>query len=73
MIDFLTPSMLLVVALYVKHRLDRIDVSLTDISLKQEKHFNKETTFEQDLSSRLENLQNMRFSPMTFRQGPRRN
>lgn len=71
--DFLTPSALLLVALYVKIRLDKIDSVLEDISLTQEDYISKENSFEQDLNTRLESLQNMRFSPMTFRQGVRRN
>lgn len=67
--DFLTPSALLLVALYVKIRLDKIDSVLEDISLTQEDYISKENSFEQDLNTRLESLQNMRFSPMTFRQG----
>lgn len=71
--DFLTPSVLLLFALYVKIRLDKIDSVLEEISLTQEDYIDKENSFEQDLNTRLESLQNMRFSPLTFRQGVRRN
>ena len=64
---------LLATSLYFKYRFDNIEKVLTGISQGQEKLLEDKVGFEQDLNTRLESLQSMRFSPLSFRQGLRRN